>query len=139
MKAQIVLWLLGATDGHAKNFSISLHPGGGFRLTPLYDVMSLQPAYDAKQIKRNRMKLAMSVGNQRHYVVDSILPRHFTQSAARARMPATAVEQIMDELADQTPKAAEQVAAHLPRDFPKRISESIIRALIERSKLLRER
>lgn len=139
IKAQIVFWLLGATDGHAKNFSIFLHPGGGFRLTPLYDVMSLQPAYDAKQIKRNRMKLAMSVGNQRHYVLDTILPRHFIQSAERAGMPATAVEQIMDELTDRTPNAIEQVTAQLPRDFPKHISESIIRALVERSKVLRER
>lgn len=139
IKAQIVFWLLGATDGHAKNFSIFLHPGGGFRLTPLYDVMSLQPAYDAKQIKRNRMKLAMSVGSQRHYVLDTILPRHFIQSAERAGMPAAAVEQIMDELTDRTPNAIEQVTAHLSRDFPKHISESIIRALVERSKVLRER
>lgn len=139
IKAQIVFWLLGATDGHAKNFSMFLHPGGGFRLTPLYDVMSLQPAYDAKQIKRNRMKLAMSVGNQRHYVLDTILPRHFIQSAERAGMPAAAVEQIMDELTDRTPNAIEQVTAHLSRDFPKHISESIIRALVERSKVLRER
>ncbi len=30
-KAQIVFWLLGATDGHAKNFSIRLGPGGRFQ------------------------------------------------------------------------------------------------------------
>src|SRR5690606_20111333 len=35
------VWLLGATDGHAKNFSLALGSQGGFRLTPLYDVMSL--------------------------------------------------------------------------------------------------
>ncbi|MGH7928066.1 MAG: type II toxin-antitoxin system HipA family toxin, partial [Candidatus Binatia bacterium] len=50
LKAQIVFWLLGATDGHAKNFSIFLGPGGRFRLTPLYDVMSVQPAFDAHQL-----------------------------------------------------------------------------------------
>jgi serine/threonine-protein kinase HipA len=48
LKAQIVFWLLGATDGHAKNFSIFLLPGGRFRLTPLYDVMSAQPNVDAR-------------------------------------------------------------------------------------------
>jgi serine/threonine-protein kinase HipA len=42
MKAQIVFWLLAAIDGHAKNFSIFLSQGG-FRLTPLYDVMSAAP------------------------------------------------------------------------------------------------
>jgi hypothetical protein len=34
LKAQIMFWLLAATDGHAKNFSIALRPGGRFRLTP---------------------------------------------------------------------------------------------------------
>jgi serine/threonine-protein kinase HipA len=53
-KAQIVFWLLGATDGHAKNFSIFLLPGGRFRLTPLYDVMSAQPNVDAGEIRHNR-------------------------------------------------------------------------------------
>jgi serine/threonine-protein kinase HipA len=53
LKAQIVFWLLGATDGHAKNFSIFLLPGGRFRLTPLYDVMSAQPNVDAGEIRHN--------------------------------------------------------------------------------------
>ena len=30
LKANIVFWLIGATDGHAKNFSIFLSPGGPF-------------------------------------------------------------------------------------------------------------
>ena len=46
LKAQIVYWLLGATDGHAKNFSLRLMPGGRFRMTPLYDIMSTQPYVD---------------------------------------------------------------------------------------------
>src|SRR6185312_11152224 len=29
-KANVLFWLIGATDGHAKNFSIHLLPGGGF-------------------------------------------------------------------------------------------------------------
>jgi serine/threonine-protein kinase HipA len=35
LKAQFAFWLLGATDGHAKNFSVFLHAGGRFQLTPL--------------------------------------------------------------------------------------------------------
>jgi serine/threonine-protein kinase HipA len=42
MKTQIVFWLLSAIDGHAKNFSVFLTPGG-YKLTPLYDVMSAAP------------------------------------------------------------------------------------------------
>ena len=33
LRALIVFWLLGATDGHAKNFSLSLRPGGAYALT----------------------------------------------------------------------------------------------------------
>lgn len=32
-----------APDGHAKNFSIRLHAGGRYALTPLYDVLSAWP------------------------------------------------------------------------------------------------
>jgi len=139
MKAQIVFWLLGATDGHAKNFSIFLHPGGGFRLTPLYDVLSLQPAYKASQVKRNQMKVAMSVGDKRHYVLDTILPRHFIQSAQQAGMPATTVDEIMAELADQVPQATEAATAQLPADFPRQIRTSIVQGLKARHEVLKSR
>jgi serine/threonine-protein kinase HipA len=59
MRACILFWMLGATDGHAKNFSIMLGPGGRFRLTPLYDVLSAQPSLDAGQIQQKKFKLAM--------------------------------------------------------------------------------
>jgi len=72
LKSIIVFWLLGATDGHAKNFSIFLSPGGGYRLTPLYDIVSAQPSLDAKQIGRNKLKMAMTVGDTRHYTMESI-------------------------------------------------------------------
>lgn len=35
MKTMIAFWLIGATDGHAKNFSVFLAPGGRFNATPL--------------------------------------------------------------------------------------------------------
>jgi serine/threonine-protein kinase HipA len=63
VRAQLVFWLLGATDGHAKNFSLFIHPGGGFRLTPLYDVMSAQPTLDAHQIPRKKMRLAAALNS----------------------------------------------------------------------------
>jgi serine/threonine-protein kinase HipA len=42
-KAQLLFWMLCATDGHAKNFSLALRPGGRYQLTPLYDVLSAYP------------------------------------------------------------------------------------------------
>ena len=89
LKAQVVLWLLAATDGHAKNFSIHLATGGRFHLAPLYDVVSAQPSIDANDVRHNQAKLAMSIGKNRHYVLGRILPRHFLQTAGSARNPAS--------------------------------------------------
>jgi serine/threonine-protein kinase HipA len=96
LKALVVFWLLGATDGHAKNFSIFLGPGGRFSATPLYDVVSAQPSLDAGEIRRNQMKLAMAVGDNRHYVIDGITPRHFVQTAAKAGIAASAVRALLE-------------------------------------------
>lgn len=126
LKAVIVFWLLGATDGHAKNFSVFLSPGGRFRMTPLYDVISAQPSLDAGQVRRNQMKLAMAVGNSRHYAIHTIMPRHFIQSAAQAGVSTAMLEQIFEDIYAQAPKAIEQVGQALPMDFPAAISTSII-------------
>ncbi len=40
---QIIFWMMAATDGHAKNFSISIGPQGRYHLTPNYDVLSAWP------------------------------------------------------------------------------------------------
>jgi len=83
LKAQVLFWLIGATDGHAKNFSIFLGPRGGSH-DPLYDVLSAQPSLDQHQISRKDMKMAMSVGDSRHYRLDEIESRHFLQTAKQA-------------------------------------------------------
>ena len=59
-RTQVLFWLFGATDRHAKNFSVALRPGG-VRMTPLYDVLGAQKAVDDGQFRQNRMRLAMAV------------------------------------------------------------------------------
>lgn len=126
LKAQIIFWLLGATDGHAKNFSIFLQPGGRFRLTPLYDVLSAQPAHDDGELRRNRMKLAMAVGDKRYYTVYGILPRHFIQTAKKNGISETTVEGVLGEIWDNRNKALAAVEADLPKDFPEQLVKSVI-------------
>ena len=118
LKAQIFFWLLGATDGHAKNFSVQLLPGGRFRLAPLYDIMSTQPYIDRGELRRNQFKLAMAVGTNRHYVVDEVMPRHFIQTAARAGVGKAVMDEALAEIAAAMPCALESVVHALPRDFP---------------------
>jgi serine/threonine-protein kinase HipA len=135
LKAQIVFWLLGATDGHAKNFSLFLLPGGRFRLTPLYDVMSAQPNVDAGQIRHNAMKLAMAVGDNRHYVIDTIMPRHFLQMAASCGVPASLVQGILDELDSGADRAINAALTGLPPKFPEEIVASVIEGTRRRLRL----
>jgi serine/threonine-protein kinase HipA len=125
LKAQIVFWLVGATDGHAKNFSLRLAPGGRFRLTPLYDIISTQPSLDAGQIRRNQMKLAMAIGTNRHYTVDTITGRHLVQTAKASGLPDKMVADLIGELHDTAAKGIDKVRAALPKDFPEKVADSI--------------
>src|SRR5579859_3420986 len=136
LKAQIVFWLIGATDGHAKNFSIYLLPGGRFHLTPLYDVMSAQPNVDVGQIQHNRMKLAMAVGDKRHYAVNSVMPRHFLQTAVRCGLSAEFVHGILDEIHFGADRSIEAAVAGLPAGFPQGVSASIIDGIRRRLRLI---
>ena len=84
MAAQLLFWLLGAPDGHAKNFSVHLLPGGRFQLTKLYDVMSAYPVMgDSPNLwSPFEIKMAMALlGKNRHYHMHNILRRHFNSSS----------------------------------------------------------
>jgi serine/threonine-protein kinase HipA len=133
-KATIAFWLLAATDGHAKNFSIFLSPGGGFRLTPLYDVISAQPSLDAGRIRHNQMKLAMAVGENRHYAIKSITERHFLQSAEKAGLGANVTMEAINDLLENGEAALKKTVADLPKDFPERIARSIAEGFRSRLK-----
>lgn len=137
IKAQILFWLLGATDGHAKNFSIFLGIGGTFRLTPLYDVLTAQPSLDGGQIERRQMRLAMSVGRKRHYRIDEIHGRHFVQTGEEAGLPAGLVRAAIKEIADTAAGAIERLEAALPSDFPLFIHESVKAVATTRLRSLR--
>lgn len=134
-QAQLAFWLIGATDGHAKNFSIFLHPGG-YALTPLYDVLTAQPSLNARQIERRQMKLAMSVGDSRHYRMDDIAARHFFQTADRAGLPKALVRQATEDVASAMPKAIDQLEAELPADFPPALHEAVKAGTLSRLRVL---
>jgi serine/threonine-protein kinase HipA len=135
-KAQIIFWLLGATDGHAKNFSIRLSPGGRFRLTPLYDIISTQPSLEAGQISQNQMKLAMAVGTNRHYVVHTILGRHFRQTADRCGFPSKMLNEIVQEIADTGKAKIDETLSKLSAEFPKTMATSVANGAKRRLDLL---
>lgn len=136
LKANIVFWLLGATDGHAKNFSVFLRPGGRFQLTPLYDVISAQPSIDSKQLLWKNFRLAMSFGTKPHYAVRQVAPRHFLQTAIRADIGKDVVPSVIEELCGEVPAAVERVNANLPPGFPGKVADSISNGIRRRLRIL---
>lgn len=136
IQAQLAFWLIGATDGHAKNFSIFLRPGGGYALTPLYDVLSAQPGLVAQQIERRQMRLAMSVGRRRRYRLDEIMPRHFHQTAEEAGLPRSLVQDAIEDIASRMDTAMATVESELPSGFPQDLHEAVAAGIRSRMPLL---
>lgn len=135
-KTQILFWLLAATDGHAKNFSIFLFPKGSFQLAPIYDVLSMQPQADLRHIQRNKMKMAMAVGINRHYKVSDIMPRHFIQTAHMCNMSEDDVKELFREILEQSEQAIESMPGGQDRNNRDKIFNSIINGFKKRLKLL---
>lgn len=126
MKAQVLFWLLGAIDGHAKNFSIYLLPQGGYRMTPLYDVMSAWPIVARKELHPKQLKMAMSVdGKNKHYYWQEILGRHWSSMARASRFPEEELHTVFRELLDRMEEVISRVASALPAEFPAPVAESI--------------
>ncbi|WP_434286249.1 type II toxin-antitoxin system HipA family toxin [Celeribacter sp. SCSIO 80788] len=128
-RAQILFWLLGATDGHAKNFSIAMRPGG-FRMTPLYDILSAEKAAAEGQIRQNRMRLAMSVGDGNHYRINEVIPRHYLQTAKTAGFGVPLVEELLLEVSERIEPALDATLSGLPADFPSELVD-VVRAGVQ--------
>ena len=131
LHAQLLFWMLAATDGHAKNFSLALLAGGHYQLTPLYDVISAWPVTGSKQnqIHEKKLKLAMALyGKSKHYRVADIRRDHFNATAHRCGLGRD-MEAIIANTVESVPGVVDRVEADLPPGFPARIFETIANGL----------
>lgn len=135
-KSQILFWLIGATDGHGKNFSIFLKPAGRYSLTPFYDVLSAQPAYDSRQIPKNKYKLAMSVGTNRHYRVLEVAGRHFVETGKSAGLGQTLMRKVIEDIISEADSAPDKAMSQMPSDFIGEVHHSITASMKQRLRLL---
>ena len=142
--AQALFWLIGATDGHAKNFSLFLRPDNRMTLTPIYDVISAQPMFDARQIPHKDFRLAMSLGKKPRYKIQEIRRRHFHQTAIESDLEDARTDEknsfttdIIKVIRRRFDTAFEDVLTKLPDDFPMAIHDSIKGAATERLGTLR--
>jgi serine/threonine-protein kinase HipA len=131
LASQILFWMLAAPDGHAKNFSIRLLAGGQYRLTPLYDVMSIWPVEGSgpNQWSWFKARLAMAMWSRsKHDAFRDVQRRHFNTVALRCSYGANA-EPLIQRLIEQTPAVIERVSAELPEGFPGKVAERIFNGL----------
>ena len=119
--AQFAFWLLAATDGHAKNFSIHHRRAGRFALTRLYDVISAWPIIGTgpNKFPYERAKLAMGVpGSTVHYRLRDIQPRHWKALAQRC---GPGLWDRIVAMAESVEAVLGRVQPLLPQRFPSRI------------------
>ena len=136
-KANILFWLSGATDGHAKNFSLALLPGGRFRMTPFYDVLTVQPSVDDGQVQRKDFKLAMRFGKSNHYKVGDIIGRHIMETGVESGLSRKAIADIFENFHTSAQTAMDKTFSALPVGFPEVLVTSIRSAVLDRLRHLK--
>ncbi|MBU1225547.1 MAG: type II toxin-antitoxin system HipA family toxin [Gammaproteobacteria bacterium] len=135
-KTQIIFWVLAATDGHGKNFSIALLPGGDYHAAPIYDVLSAHPVIGTgrNQISPHKAKLAMAVrGSTNHYLIEKVQRRHWIAQAQQVGLGAEAAEQLIGEVVDATESVIGKVGKLLPDDFPLDVAEAVFGGMRKQS------
>ena len=127
MAAAASAWILAATDGHAKNFSLTLLSGGRYRQTPLYDILSTYPIQGrgANRMDPRKARLAMAVeGSNRHDLLHDIHRWHWVAMAESLGL-ANRIASIINGLIERTPTALNALAKRLPGDFPAELFDSV--------------
>ncbi|MCD8536815.1 MAG: type II toxin-antitoxin system HipA family toxin [Burkholderiaceae bacterium] len=143
-EAQVIYWMLGATDGHAKNFSIFLRAGGSYEMTPFYDLLSAYPVMGKgpNMLSPFKAKLAMAVRSKNpHWVMRDIRRRHWLQMGKEYGILGSdgqPVDAILDDLANRTRDVVNTVKAKLPENFPGSVSEPIFDGLVAQAARLSE-
>ncbi|EFE2749700.1 type II toxin-antitoxin system HipA family toxin [Escherichia coli] len=125
--AKELQWLIGATDGHAKNFSVFIQAGGSYRLTPFYDIISAFPVLGGTGIHISDLKLAMGLNASKgkKTAIDKIYPRHFLATAKVLKFPEVQMHEILSDFARMIPAALDNVKTSLPTDFPENVVTAV--------------
>ncbi|CUR66988.1 type II toxin-antitoxin system HipA family toxin [Achromobacter xylosoxidans] len=134
-QAQVIFWMLRATDGHAKNFSIFLRPGGAYELAPLYDVLSAYPVMGARanQLSPFKARMAMAVRTRNpHWKMQDIQRRHWLALGAEHGVvtpDGRDARFVIDDLVARTEQVIRTVSELIPTGFPEALADSILGGL----------
>lgn len=119
MKTIFLFWVLGATDGHAKNFSVKLEAKGRYQLTPIYDVISAYPLVEKHQLQLPKLKMAMSLkGKNHHYRWNDLHLRHWINMATVCQFSEDTMKRLIEEVFDTMENVIAFVENILPENYP---------------------
>jgi serine/threonine-protein kinase HipA len=105
IKSLALNWILYGTDGHAKNYSLLIAPGGQVRLAPLYDIASAIPYPET--VPPRKAKLAMKIGGE--YLVSRIGRHEWEKFAAEQRLDKDSLVESIVAMAKGLPKLVENL------------------------------
>ncbi|GAA0742074.1 type II toxin-antitoxin system HipA family toxin [Ideonella azotifigens] len=141
-KAQLLFWMLCATDGHAKNFSLFLRPGGRYQLTPLYDVLSAYPVpgKGPSNLPPLKARMAMAVrSTNAHWKMRDILRRHWLALGKRHGVlteDGREIDYLIEQIVSRTPEVIAKVGAGLPQGWDTQVTNAIFAGLQDAAKRL---
>ncbi|WAJ69364.1 HipA domain-containing protein [Catenovulum adriaticum] len=103
--SHFLFWLIGAIDGHAKNFSVFID-SEGYTLTPFYDVMSVWPYVGQGEFQAKKIEMAMSVrGSKKYYKWHKIMPRHWLNQSKILKIAEDDALGIINQMLEVVPSA----------------------------------
>lgn len=121
LKANMFNWLIGGTDGHAKNYSLLIDAQDAVRLAPLYDVSSQLPYPDLIA-----QKVAMKIGD--HYDIAMVDAADWRSVARASAIDEERVIGMLTEMADALP---DEISAARAKALSDGLSEQAVAPLAE--------
>lgn len=138
-KAQIVFYLLMATDGHSKNFSLHHQSKNRYELTPLYDILSAHPLIGLRgdQIPIQKAKMAMAIkGSKNYYHIQLVQRRHFINHALEVGISEDEADKLITEMTDAAEKISQTIYQRLPETYPRVLADKILQGMLKQSQKL---
>lgn len=137
MQIQFVFWLLGAIDGHAKNFAVAIERQGRYHLSPIYDVVSAYPMLGGRGWDERDLQLAMSLrstkkGKKWHW--HTIRADHYLATAKSVGFNQNEMRQHIERICDTAQQTIDIVANTLPREIDEAVCGKIFSGLLKIAK-----
>lgn len=135
LQANMYNWLIGGTDGHAKNYSLLIGAGEEVRLAPLYDLSSQLPYPDLIS-----QRVAMKIGD--HYEIPRVTIADWQRLARACSLEEARVISMLTEMAKALPDEisaarAQALAERLPKVVINPLADTLIAHARERLASLR--